>query len=151
MIKCTYLMKRLITPNNVILPFSCTYFNFPWRKPSQQIFGSKPVLWVLNTEHSLRQSRIVIIIIIIIILSIEFSSEHSWWNCSPCKNRSLLVAYDCTVDLSVEIPAEQWMGPWITTQFPEWFGLFERATYVTQVRLVALSPVFSSQSLLCTP
>jgi len=93
--KCTYLMKRLITPNNVIFPFSCTYFNFPWCNPSQQIFGSKPVLWVLNTEHSVRQSKTTIIIIIIII-SIEFSSEYSWWNCSPCNNRSLLAAYDCT-------------------------------------------------------
>jgi hypothetical protein len=72
MINCTYLMKRLITPNNVILPCSCTYFIFPLCDSSQQIFGSMPVLWVLNTERSLRQSKI-----------------------SPCNNRSLLVAYAC--------------------------------------------------------
>jgi hypothetical protein len=36
------------------------------------------------------------------------------------------------------------------TQFPEWFGSFERATYVMQVRLGALSPVFSSTLLYTT-
>jgi hypothetical protein len=69
MVKSTYLTKRLITHNHVILPRSGLYtliLIFP-DATSQQILGSEPVVWELNnTGNSLRQPIIIIIIIIII-------------------------------------------------------------------------------------
>jgi hypothetical protein len=67
MIKSTYLMKRLITIQHVIVPCSQFYTLisvFP-EAILREILGSKPVGWVLNnTGHSLRLSLIIIIIII---------------------------------------------------------------------------------------
>jgi hypothetical protein len=53
-------------PDRVILPRSQLYTLisiFPDATPPQQILGSKPVLWKLDsTGHSLRQSLLIIII-----------------------------------------------------------------------------------------
>jgi hypothetical protein len=65
----TYLMKRLITPNHITLQCSRLYtlISVYPDATSEQVLGSKPVLWELvNTGHSLRQFLIIIIIIIII-------------------------------------------------------------------------------------
>jgi hypothetical protein len=67
MVKFTYLMKRLIITNHVVLPWFRLYkltLIFP-DATFQQILGSEPVIWDLNsTGHSLRQQIIIIIIII---------------------------------------------------------------------------------------
>jgi hypothetical protein len=55
-------MKRLITPNHVILPCSrlCTLILIFPDETSQQKLGSEPVIWDLNNNgNSLRQSIII--------------------------------------------------------------------------------------------
>jgi hypothetical protein len=68
MVKCTYLIKRLITPNHVSLQCSWLYTLtsiFLYATPQQiLVLRSKSVLWERgNIGHSLRQSIIIIIII----------------------------------------------------------------------------------------
>jgi hypothetical protein len=84
MMKYTYLKKRHITSNNIILPSFRLYILisiFP-HGTAQQILGSKPELCEINyTGHCLRQSQTIIIIIIIIII-IQYFLVLLWLPCT---------------------------------------------------------------------
>jgi hypothetical protein len=135
-------MKRLITPNRVILACCWLYtliLIFPDASPPPpRTDASKPVLQELNnTVHNLRQTIILILIIIIIIIIIInprlVSRQVGWrvagvqlekqnhilWSASHSRTEDLLLMRDAQFKISSRIRPWWTKFSWLFTMSPD--------------------------------